>query len=147
MQSQRTVYGWALKIEPGEEIITCLSAFAARRGVRAGLISGLGAVGETELGFFIPSTHEYVRRVFTGDHEIGSLTGNFSELEGRPFPHCHVVIAGVDFVAYTGHLFRGVVTVTCEVQIVTDPRVLRRVSRPDLGFNPLELEEAERLEP
>jgi predicted DNA-binding protein with PD1-like motif len=143
VQSQRTAYGWALKIEPGEEIVAGLSAFAVRHGVRAGLILGLGAVGETELGFFVPTTREYVRRVFTGDHEIGALTGNFSEFEGRPFPHCHVVIAGPDFVAHTGHLFRGVVTVTCEIQIVTDSRILVRLARPDLGFNPLDLEEDE----
>jgi predicted DNA-binding protein with PD1-like motif len=143
MQTQRTAYGWALRIETGEEIIGRLQAFAERHGVRAGLISGLGAVGETELGFFIPSRRGYVRRVFRGDHEIGALTGNFSALDGRPFPHCHVVIAGEDFVAYTGHLFRGVVTVTCEVQIVIDPGILRRVLRPDLGFNPLDLDENE----
>ena len=108
--------------------------------MRAGLISGLGAVGETELGFFVRATGTYVTRTFLGEHEIGSLTGNFSELEGQPFPHCHAVIAGEDFAAHTGHLFRGVVTVTCEVQVVTDPEVLRRVRRPDLGFNPLDLE-------
>jgi predicted DNA-binding protein with PD1-like motif len=50
-----------------------------------------------------------------------------------------VLIAGEDFAARTGHLFRGVATVTCEVQLVTDPGVLKRVRRPDLGFNPLEL--------
>ena len=86
-------------------------------------------------------TGAYVRRTFVGEHEIGMLTGNFSELDGVPFPHCHVVIAGEDFVAYTGHLFRGVVTVTCEIQIITDPRVFRRIRRPDLGFNPLVLED------
>lgn len=107
--------------------------------MRAGLISGLGACGETELGFFIPATREYVTRVFTEEYEIGALTGNFSELDGEPFPHCHAVIAGKDMVAHTGHLFRGVVTVTCEVQVVTDPDVIRRVRRPDLGFNPIEL--------
>jgi predicted DNA-binding protein with PD1-like motif len=140
MQSRRTAYGWALKIDEGEEIVATLTAFAAEHGVRAGLISGIGATGETELGFFVRGTRIYVRRVFQGEHEIGALTGNFSELDGIPFPHCHVVIAGDDFVAHTGHLFRGVVTVTCEVQVVTDPGVLRRVRRPDLGFNPLELE-------
>jgi len=107
--------------------------------VRAGLISGLGACGETDLGFFVRSTGEYITRTFTGEHEIGMLTGNFSELDGEPFPHCHAVIAGEDMVAHTGHLFRGLVTVTCEIQVVTDPDVLRRVRRPDLGFNPLEL--------
>jgi uncharacterized protein len=139
MQSQRTRYGYAVKIESGEEIVATLADFAKRENVRAGLLSGLGAVGECELGFFVRSSGQYVRQVFAGEHEIGSLTGNLSELDGEPFPHCHVLIAGEDFVARTGHLFRGVATVTCEVQVVTDPGVLKRVRRPDLGFNPLEL--------
>lgn len=139
MQVQRTVYGYAVRIETGEEIVAALTEFARRENVRAGLISGLGAVGECELGFFVGSTREYVRRSFTGEHEIGALTGNFSELDGEPFPHCHVVIAGEDLAARTGHLFRGVVTVACEVQVVTDTGVLKRVRRPDLGFSPLEL--------
>ena len=139
MQVQRTRYGYAVRIEGGEEIVASLADFARRENVRAGLISGLGAVGECELGFFVRATRRYVRRVFTAEHEIGALTGNFSELDGEPFPHCHAVIAGEDLVAWTGHLFRGVVTVTCEVQVVTDPGVLRRVRRADLGFNPLEL--------
>ena len=139
MQSRRTRYGWTLRLDRGEDIIETLAAFAAREGVRAGSISGLGAVGEAELGFLVRETGEYVRRVFTGDHEIGALSGNFSELDGRPFAHCHAVIAGPDFVAHTGHLFRGSVTVTCEIQIVTDPEVQRRARTPELGFNPLEL--------
>jgi uncharacterized protein len=139
MQIQRTRYGYAVKIETGEEIVASLAGFARQENVRAGLISGLGAVGECELGFFIRATRQYVRRVFSGEHEIGSLTGNFSELDREPFPHCHVVIAGEDLAAWTGHLFRGVATVTCEVQVVTDPGVFKRTRRPDLGFNPLEL--------
>lgn len=139
MQSQRTRYGYAVRIEKGEEIVAALTEFARREGVRAAMLSGLGAVGECELGVFLPATGRYVRRVFTGDLEIGSLTGNVSDLDGQPFPHCHAVISGEDLVAYTGHLFRGVTTVTCEVQVVTDPGVFRRVRRPDLGFNPLEL--------
>ncbi|MBI5711014.1 MAG: DNA-binding protein [Candidatus Eisenbacteria bacterium] len=140
MQVQRTRYGYALRIDSGEEIVASLTEFAKREGVRAGLISGLGAVGEVELGFFVRASGQYVRRTFTGEHEIGSLTGNFSELDGQPFPHCHILIAGEDLVGHTGHLFRGVVSVTCEVQVVLDPGTFRRARRPDLGFNPLELE-------
>ncbi len=138
MRSQRTRYGYVVRIDSEEEIIGTLRAFAKTEGVRSGLISGLGSVGETELGFFVRATGQYVTRAFTGEHEIGSLTGNFSDLDGEPFPHCHVVIAGEDFVAHTGHLFRGVVTVTCEVQVITDPDAMRRVRRDDLGFHPLE---------
>jgi predicted DNA-binding protein with PD1-like motif len=139
MQVQRTRYGYGVKIESGEEIVASLTDFARRENLRAGLLSGLGAVGECELGFFVRPTRQYVRRVFTGEHEIGSLTGNFSELDGEPFPHCHILIAGEDLVAWTGHLFHGIVTVTCEVQVVSDPGIFKRVRRRDLGFNPLEL--------
>ena len=138
MRFQRTRYGYVIRIDSGEEIVATLRAFAKSQGVRSGLISGLGAVGETELGFFVRATRQYVTRVFAGEHEIGSLTGNFSDLDGETFPHCHAVIAGEDFVAHTGHLFRGVVSVTCEVQVVTDPDALRRARRDDLGFHPLE---------
>jgi predicted DNA-binding protein with PD1-like motif len=141
MQVRRTDYGYALKLEGGEEIIASLKAFALQHGVRAGLISGLGAVGEAELGYFDRPSRQYMRRAFKGEYEIGSLTGNFSELDGEPFPHCHILISGPDLAGYTGHLFRGVVTVTCEAQVVTTPGRFLRVRRPDLGFNPLELDE------
>jgi predicted DNA-binding protein with PD1-like motif len=113
-------------------------AFAGREGLRAGILSGIGSVGEVDVGFFDPASRTYETRRFEGDHEIGALTGNLSELEGEPFPHCHIVLGGRNLVAHTGHLFRGVVTVTCELQIVTDPGVLSRSPRPDLGFNPLD---------
>ena len=138
MQTQRTSYGWVLRIDAGEELFETLRAFGVEHGVRAGAISGIGAVGEAELGFFVRPTRTYVRRVFTGEHEVLALTGNFSEFEGQPFPHCHLILAGPDFVAHGGHLFRGVVTVTCEVHVVTSPDAILRRSRPDLGFNPLE---------
>lgn len=138
MKYQRTHYGFVVRIDPGEEIVASLVDFARQADVRGGLISGLGAVGDTELGFFVRSTSSYVRRTLGGEHEILALTGNFSELDGEPFPHCHLIVAGDDFVAVGGHLFRAVVTVTCEVQVVIDAGVIRRVRRPDLGFNPIE---------
>jgi predicted DNA-binding protein with PD1-like motif len=139
VKSQRTQYGYVLRLDPGEEIVASLTAFARREQLRGGLISALGAVGETELGFFVRSTSSYVRRTLRGEHEILALTGNFSELDGEPFPHCHIILAGEDFTAVGGHLFSAVVTVTCEAQIVVNPAAIRRVRRPDLGFNPLEL--------
>lgn len=138
MRWQSTRYGYALRLDAGEEIVSSLAAFAAERGIRAGAFSGIGAAGDCELGFFVRGTGAYVRRVFDREYEIGALTGNFSELEGRPFPHCHVVLGDESFAAYTGHLFRATVTVTCEIHVVTDPEVLRRVTRPGLGYHPLE---------
>lgn len=138
MQAQRLSFGWVLRLDAGEEIVGSLRRFATECGVRAGLITGIGSVGEAELGFFARSTLAYARRTFTGDHEVVSLLGNFSLLEGEPFPHCHVVLAGEDFVAYGGHLFSAVVSMTCELHVVTGADdVLLRPARPDLGFHPI----------
>ncbi len=139
MQERRTSYGWALRVDPGEDLWESLRSFAEREGVRSGAIVGLGSLRECELGFFVGESGTYARRTFTGEFELVALTGNFSELEGRPFPHCHASVSGPDFAVFGGHLFRAVVGLTCEVQVVCGPDVLRRVVRPDLGFNPLDL--------
>jgi predicted DNA-binding protein with PD1-like motif len=143
MKWQATRFGFVLRLQAGEEIFGSIQRFAERHGIRSAILTGLGAVGETELGFFHPATREYSKRRFTGDYEIGSLIGNLSELEGRPHPHCHLVISGPDFVAHAGHLFRAVVSVTCEIAIATDPDPLLRIPRPDLGFHRLEPSESD----
>lgn len=140
MEGRRVAQGWVLRLDPGEEIVGVLGAWATRENVRSGLVSGIGAVGETELGFFVRETRDYVRRRFTGEYEIAALTGNLSERDGVPFAHLHLVIADEDFVARAGHLFRAVVTVTCEIQVVTDGAVVRRIERPELGVYTLELD-------
>jgi predicted DNA-binding protein with PD1-like motif len=138
MQAQRLSFGWVLRLDAGEEIVAELRRFAAASGVRAGLITGIGSVGRAELGFFVRSTLEYTRRTFTGDHEVLSLLGNFSVLEGEPFPHCHLILAGDDYAAHGGHLFSAIVSMTCEIHVVTGAGdVLLRPARPDLGFHPL----------
>jgi predicted DNA-binding protein with PD1-like motif len=137
MEHRRTRYGYVVRLDAGEEIVGALRDLAARENVRAGLISGIGAAADVELGYFVRGTREYVRRTFEGEWEILALTGNLSDLEGEAFPHCHVTLGGKDFAAHGGHLFRGTVTVTCEIQLVTDPDAIRRLRRPDLGFNPL----------
>lgn len=137
MQHQRTDHGWLLRLDAGEDLITTLREFAQAHGIVGGVISGIGAVGETELGFFVRDTRTYIRRTFTGDHEILALTGNFSMLDGVPFPHCHLILCGEDFVAHGGHLFKGIVTVTCEIHIVTTAGAIVRTPRPELGFHPL----------
>ena len=137
MKAQRTGYGWVVRLDAGEEIVGSLAAWAAAHGVEGGALSGIGSVVGAELGFFNRERRTYERRTFAGEHEILSLLGNFSLLEGKPFPHCHVTLSGPDFVAHGGHLFRGEVSVACEVHVVVSATAIVRESRPELGFHPL----------
>jgi uncharacterized protein len=137
MEHRRTRYGYVLRLDAGEEVFASLKTFAAQENVRAGLLSGIGAAADIELGYFARGSATYVRKTFVGEWEIVALTGNFSELEGEGFPHCHMTIGGAGFETHGGHFFKGTVSVTCEIHVVTDPDPIRRLSRPDLGFNPL----------
>ena len=107
--------------------------------MRSGWISGLGSVADPELGFFVRESRSYEKRRLAGEFEIGALTGNFTELDGKPFAHCHVVLGDRAFAATAGHLFHGTVSVTCEVTVLTDTAALRRARRDDLGFHPIEI--------
>jgi len=78
---QRTRYGYALKIDSGEEIFSHPAKAFAEAQVSGRSDLRPRAVGETELGFFCRDAHLRAPRLL-GDHEIGSLTGNFSELDG-----------------------------------------------------------------
>lgn len=140
MEYRRTRFGWTIRLDPGEEIVASLTEFGAAENVRAAAVTGIGSVRDVELGYFVRESHDYVRRPFGGaDYELGALTGNFSELDGRSFLHAHVVIAGPDLAAHTGHLLRATVAVTCELHVVSDPDPQRRRRRDDMGFHPLEL--------
>ena len=66
MQSRATRYGWVVRVDSGEDLFEALREFAVREDVRAGTLTGIGAVSETELGFFDRETGSYVRRTFTG---------------------------------------------------------------------------------
>lgn len=106
---------YCVRIERGEEVIEQLTAFATERGISAGSVSGIGAVMDSELGYYELETKIYHRRPFPEDHELLSLIGNFSRVEGKPYVHAHVTLGGADFKVVGGHLFKAVVAVTVEL--------------------------------
>jgi len=123
--------GYTLRLDRGEEIVETLGRFLEEQGVGAGSLTGIGAVDEAELGLFSMKTKEYKRRAFEGEYEIVALTGNVSVLDGRPFCHLHVLLSDEDYRVIGGHLFRGRVAVTCEIDLCVHPEPLRR-SRDEL---------------
>lgn len=108
---------FCVRLERGDEVIASLTAFATEHGIHAGSMSGIGAVMDTELGFYELETQTYHRKTFAEDHELLSLIGNFSRVDGAPFVHAHVTLGGSDFRVVGGHLFKAVVAVTVELVV------------------------------
>jgi hypothetical protein len=108
---------YVIRLDAGEKIIATLLSLCERDGIGSGFFHGLGAVGETELGHFDPSSNDYSWVKLSGSYEIVSLYGNITVVDGKPFIHAHAALGDETFAVRGGHLREAVVSVTCEITL------------------------------
>jgi hypothetical protein len=130
MQYLKIRDGYVLKLETGEEIITILKDFIIDKKIKSGFLTGIGAGKEITLGYFDYPKKNYHKRFFPEEFEFAALIGNIAWLETDPIIHVHATISPENFVSYSGHLFSGIVTATCEIMITTLDKKLKR--HPDI---------------
>lgn len=115
MESKQFNSQYVIRLDRGEEIVAALKGFCQAKGVSAAWVMGIGAVSRATIGFFDLATGEYRPLELTTDHEITSLMGNISILEGEVFSHLHITLSGEDCQLRGGHLFSGVISATGEI--------------------------------
>lgn len=106
---------YVVRLDPGEKVVETLRAFCEGDKIGSGYFHGLGAVSEAELGHFDPASSDYSWTKLSGPHEIVSLYGNVTVVDGKPFIHAHAALGDGDFNLKGGHLREAVVSATCEV--------------------------------
>lgn len=74
---------YVLSIDNHEEISAALAAFCEEKGILAGTVYGIGAVGKATFRYLNPETMRYVDKTFEEQMEITNLTGNISERDGK----------------------------------------------------------------
>ena len=104
-----------LVLKKGTPVRPAIAAFVEQIGLTTGTVQGIGALEQIELGFFDRERKVYDRRRVEGPHELLSLLGNVTVLDGEPFLHLHAVLSGPDFSVTGGHFFDAVVAVTLEL--------------------------------
>ena len=132
------VYGndVVLRIQKGEEILTCLKEACEKEHITLGSVTGLGAVGEVTLGVFNRENFAYEKQTYTGDMEIASCVGNISTMEGKNYLHIHMVVGNVtDGICHAGHLNRAVVSLTGEFILHKIEGTVEREYSPEVGLN------------
>jgi predicted DNA-binding protein with PD1-like motif len=139
MQFKRIEDTWVIRLETGEEIIASLTGLCKAEGIAAGQVSGIGALSRAVLGYFVRPEGEYIYTELSGDHELLSLSGNISLLEGEPFPHLHAALSGPDFAVRGGHLSEGVIAATGELVVIPFEGELPRRFFPESGLKLLDL--------
>lgn len=127
MRGLKTQLGYLLRLERGESLLEAIAAFVGRSGFHSAALTGIGAVGQVELGYFDVEQKTYDRRQLDGEYELIQLTGNVSTKAGEPFVHAHVTLGAADLSCLAGHLFAATVAVTAEIHLVPlGPAIERR---------------------
>jgi len=127
--------GFWLRLKRGEPVVESLTRFAKEQEITAAGISGIGAVTGASLGYFDLTRREYNRKKFDGVYELLNLAGNISLVDGNPFVHAHVIVAGPDYQTLGGHLFEAEVAVTVEIILRVFPQAVSRKFDPDINLN------------
>lgn len=129
--------GYVVRVETGEEIQEALRQFAQSVSLKGAFYQGIGVLSHVELAFFRIDMKEYVRRFFDDEYEMIAFTGNISFMNGSPSPHSHVTLSDRNFQTYSGHLVRGVVSVTAEIFIISIDLSLTRKEDPIFKYKGL----------
>lgn len=106
-------------LNKGELLVQSLTKVVEDNHIQGGFITGIGALKDVELGYYILEKQTYIRKHFLHeDFELIALNGNISLKEGKPFIHVHAALGRQDFSTFGGHLFEGTVAVTTEISIL-----------------------------
>jgi len=131
---------YIVRLDAGEKIVETLRALCERDDIGGGYFSGIGSAGEAEIGWFDVAAKGYLWTKVPGPSEIVSLTGNITKVDGRPFVHAHIALAGRDSSVEGGHLKEAVVAVTCELTLVAFKDDIARTKDEASGFLKIALE-------
>ena len=131
---------YVVRLDAGEKIVETLKALCERDAIGGGVIHGLGAVGEAEIGHFDPAVGAYSWLTVPGPSEIVSLYGNITTVDGRPFVHAHIALGDRTFGVRGGHLKEAVVSVTCEITLTRFRDDIVRKKAAGTGLSKLALD-------
>ncbi len=104
MQYKKFGNVYALRVDRGEEVMSCLESLAEQEKITAGKIEGLGAADYMKAGLYDVTKQEFICREFNEPLEVTALIGNISVMDGKPYLHVHVTAADSSQHAFGGHL-------------------------------------------
>lgn len=135
MEYQRFGNKIIARMDKGEEITEQLRRIAEQEQIRLATVSALGAIDPFTVGAFITKDKSYISKEWTGDHEIVSLTGTISTMDGAYYAHLHMSAGNSEGLVVGGHLNSATVSATCEMVIdLVDGQVDRKFN-DEVGLN------------
>lgn len=123
-----------ISLETGDEIIESITNVLKIEKIYSGMINGIGAISQVELGFYNIESKEYKKESFNYDYELTSLMGNITLKDEVPFVHIHINMSDDNFKVSGGHLFSAVTAATAEVIILLNEQTIKRELDKNVGL-------------
>lgn len=124
-----------IRLEPGEEAMASLRAWAAEQNVGFAVLWAIGAMRRAMLGYFDPQAAVYRQIPVNEQCEVVSMTGNIARGEdGAPIVHVHAILGRADGTTVGGHLIEADIFPMLEVTAMVLPETVRRRSDPTTGL-------------
>lgn len=126
---------YVLSIADKSSILNAFTDFITSQHIQAGEVTGIGAVNMATLRFFNPATKQYVDKTFNEQMEVTNLSGNISEVAGKPVIHLHITLGRSDYTALAGHLLDASIRGAGEFFIYPLNSRLVKTKNEEVGLN------------
>lgn len=136
MEYRKFDQGYVLRLDPGEEVVACLTRLVDQENISLGVVSALGAANDITIGIFDTVEKQYYSCRYQGDYEISALVGNVSRKDGEPYLHLHITIGNpVTGAVHAGHLSSCTISATLELFLQVWNGQVGRVFSNTVGLN------------
>jgi len=139
MQSKDVQWKTILVLEAGEPVVASITSWCTEHAIAGASLQAIGAVRESEIGYYDVQTKEYAFKTIEDDREVVSLIGNVSMKEGEHFVHAHISLGDPNMQIVGGHLKEAIVAMTLEVVVEPYQYALSRVYNEGIGLHLLDL--------
>ena len=139
MKTIKTSYGYIMRLNKGEGLVSSLARFAKEKHIGAAWINGLGAVTSVELGYYDLDNQTYHWKIFNKTLEITSLSGNITSQDNQPTVHAHGTFSDESYQTVAGHIKEATIGGTCELMIATSNNIIVRARDDETGLNLMQL--------
>lgn len=136
MEYRKFPQGYAVRLDPGDELAACLTRLAQEEAIQLASVSGLGAANDVSLGVFDTGEKTYHARRCQGEYEISALVGNVTRKDGEPYLHLHITIGNpVTGEVHAGHLNACTISATAELFVTVWQGGVGRKFHNGIGLN------------
>ena len=125
-----------VRMDKGDDIMEGINAVIKAEDIKLAHVSALGATDDFTIGIFNNEKRAYDQRHITGAvHEILSLNGTITTMNGKPYIHVHISAASGKGEVVGGHFIGGTICLTCEMVIRIIDGTVDRIHDDVLDIN------------